>query len=246
VGPGPVARGARRHRRGARELAVGIAERLGAAQERALLTARLADVALRRGDVAAAERTALLAEEYAERCGAWDPRNYARQVRACVALYRGETALARRLADAARRDLGRGTPPPIFHVAAHGLSGRIRVAEGDPARGLAECCAGLRVAQRQRCDERLYAAVLEWAALACAASGRPGTGARLLGAATALRAGLPRPAPEARDAEAVRAAAEAALGRDALERALAEGAALDRREALALAERDLAALEAPV
>ncbi|KRV48406.1 hypothetical protein AQ490_03890 [Wenjunlia vitaminophila] len=203
-------------------------------REHPFLTTRLAEVHYRAGDLAAAEALARRADREGEESRVWDARLYARCLLAVILLHRDDVAGARDCFDLARRDAGKGSPPPMFQAMVHGLSARILVAEGQPRRALADSLVAVRTAVVQECDERLVASLLEWAALACVELGRAGTAARLLGSATTLRGRLPRSVPEATDTGTVHRAAVAVLGEQGYAEAFAEGSRLDRQGATAL------------
>jgi tetratricopeptide (TPR) repeat protein len=88
-------------------------------------------------------------------------------------------------------------------------------------------------------DQRQCASCLERLARLAAAQGRHRRGARLLGAAEALRDRRPLPAPQRARRDEVLAGLRAGLGDDALRSALAEGRAMPLEDALAYAADDI-------
>jgi tetratricopeptide (TPR) repeat protein len=223
------------------EEAIRLTEELGAHQDRPFLNARLADLAYRAGDYPAAERILRAVDEDAARHGAHDTRTLAGYMlgAVCARGHRWDEAAGH--VRAARRAVRTGTPPPMFHSAIAALAARVHLAGGDAPEALREARAGLRRALDGKCDERLVAAMLETAALVVAETGTPRDAARLLGAATALRGGLPRSVPEQDDADAVLARAGSALPAQELAAALAEGAGLGGEQAAGLLDGQAAA-----
>ncbi|GGO85278.1 AfsR family transcriptional regulator [Wenjunlia tyrosinilytica] len=216
------------------EEAIRLSEELGADHERPFLTVRLADLAYRAGDFDEAEKLMRAAEEESETYGVWDARTYSRYLAAAVHLRRKRVADARAQVELARREADQGAPPPMFTAAVACLSARLDLLDGNAARARLNCRQALDIALQDKCDERLYATILEAATLIDAEHGDPARAARLLGAATAMRAGLPRSVPEQDDVEAALELLRPVLPAQALAAALAEGERLSGAEAAAL------------
>ncbi|MDJ0346161.1 hypothetical protein QMK19_35870 [Streptomyces sp. H10-C2] len=136
------------------EGALRLCEELGARGEGPFIIGRLAELAIRSGDDAAAETLCRRAEDEAERYGVMDARNYVRTVSALLALRRGDVERARGLCELAREQAGRGTTPPVFAVVVDSLFARIAAADGDLWDALAKAGATLRLASTRAARSR--------------------------------------------------------------------------------------------
>jgi tetratricopeptide (TPR) repeat protein len=215
------------------EAAHRLGRELGAYGEGAFLLARMSELAHRRGDDDEARKLVEQAAEEAELYSVWDAHTYIRYLKGLLCLRRGELREARELCESAVRHMGAGTPPPTFQVVLTNLGARITAAEGDPAAallGLAEA-AGLALAEG--CTEPVVGAQLDSAAEVLVELGDLRSAARMSAASAAIRGPLPRTVPELVAADAVDEWARAGLGEEDWAAACAEGAVLDRSEAVA-------------
>ncbi|UQT57677.1 winged helix-turn-helix domain-containing protein [Streptomyces durmitorensis] len=213
--------------------ALRLAYEVGAYAETPFLIVRLAEIAYREGDRDLAAKALHEAGIEADRYGVGDSRAFMRMVQAQMALDDGEVARTRALFEEARAEAERGTPPPQFIAALHGLESKIVAAEAGPEQALLVLADGLRMALDSRCAELVIAALVDCGATLVSKVGDHPRAARLLAFSTRLRSGNPRPMPELADAERVEAAALAALGERRYEAECAAGAGLTAPDALA-------------
>ncbi|MEU6281982.1 BTAD domain-containing putative transcriptional regulator [Streptomyces sp. NPDC047028] len=221
AGEAAMARGRFEDARGEYEEALRLAYEVGAYAESPFLLARLADVAHRSGDRAAALAALDEAGSAADRYGVVESRAFVQLMRARIAVHDGDLPLARALFDGTRAMAAAGTPPPQFEAELRGLDALITAGELGPEHGLIVVTAALRDAVEQRCAEAVTAALVDIAAdLVARLDDLPGA-VRLLAAADHWRDGNPRPEPDRARAARVDAAARAAMSpqRYAAERA---------------------------
>ncbi|MEV5946227.1 BTAD domain-containing putative transcriptional regulator [Streptomyces sp. NPDC051993] len=204
-------RGRPEQARSAYEEALHLAREVGAHHETPFLTTRLGELAYRTGDTESAEKSLAEAEAEAERYRTPDALPYIHSVLAAIALDRGDTPTARALSDRAR-NAGRGGPVHAHFTASLGaLNARVIAAESAPAAGLRELTDVLRTAAGAECPEGVLAHLAECAARFLADLGEHARAVRVLAAATAWRAGIPRSAPELAMEESVTVRARRAL-----------------------------------
>lgn len=198
---------------------------LGSFTEAPFILARLAEVSFAAGELRAAEKELLRADESTAEHAVQDTVAYSHFLRARIALGRGEVPKARAACEAARRESALGTPPPLFHVEIASLEGRLAAESGDLRGALRTLGEALRTGARSLCGESLLAGVAENAARTYRLMGLDRAAAELLGAADAWRGELPRTVPDREDVERTRAEVRGALG-GAYAEAHAEGARL--------------------
>ncbi|MFF4800431.1 BTAD domain-containing putative transcriptional regulator [Streptomyces sp. NPDC001351] len=213
--------------------ALRLAYEVGAYTETPFLLARLAEIAYRAGDRAAALSGLDEATAAADRYGVPDSRAFVLLLRAQLALDEKDTARARALHEAARAEIGRGTPPPQFMVMLNAIDAMVTVAESGPAHGLPKLADTVREAVERRCADVITATLLDSAAVVLSDLGDHPRAVRLLAAAEQLRGGAPRTMPERAEAERAEAAARAALCAEEYEAECARGAALTADDLLA-------------
>ncbi|MGY6023662.1 BTAD domain-containing putative transcriptional regulator [Streptomyces spinosirectus] len=206
--------------------ALRLAYEVGAYAETPFLMARLAEIAYRGGDRATALRGLDEATVAADRYGVPDTRAFLLLMRAQLALDEKDTARAREMADAARVETGRGTPPPQFMVMLSAVDTLVTVAETGPERGLPKLAHTIREAVDQRCADVVTATLVDHAAVLLSDLGQHPRAVRLLAAAENWRDGAPRPMPERAEAERAETAARAALSAEEYDAELARGAPL--------------------
>ena len=194
------------------EASVRLCDELGASSEIPFLVARMAELAVREGDDAAAGPLLVRAEQEADHYGIWDVRTYIRYLQGTVALRAGDVRGARRLCDLTRQEARLGTPPPMLSLMVGRLEASVTEQEGDPRAALAAAAVELRAGLRIECPEAVLAAFVEEIARLLAGLAEPASAARLLGLADTLRGELPRSVPEEYDAGRARDAARSALG----------------------------------
>ncbi|GAA2932089.1 hypothetical protein GCM10020221_29850 [Streptomyces thioluteus] len=214
---------------------------LGAIAQVPMLKARLADVLTEAGRVDDATGERLLLEALDEAEGMGPDTSFFIRISLGVRLARrGRTAAARELFDNLMEEF-RNRSIKLFLALMDGLYGWIETLDGNPAAALPRIRRALEV--RDDPFVLLVAAHLPMAHLmygAYAHSELPGeehamTGARLIGAAVALRpAGLYEASIEREMRERTEASLRAALGDEAYERVRAEGGGLTLEEAAAL------------
>ncbi|MFJ1972875.1 AfsR/SARP family transcriptional regulator [Streptomyces sp. NPDC087903] len=225
AGEAAIARGRLEEAKGEFEEALRLADEVGAYAETPFLLARLAEIAYRAGDRAAALSVLDEASLAADRYGVADTRAFVLLIRAQIALDEKDTAGARELCRAARAETGRGTPPPQFMAMLDSVDAMVTVAESGPEHGLPKLVDALREAMERRCADAVVAALVDGVAELLADLGDFPPAARLLGAARFRRGGHPRPMPEQTRAERTEAAARAALGTGSYEAEHARGTA---------------------
>ncbi|MFJ2825543.1 ATP-binding protein [Streptomyces toxytricini] len=212
-----------------------LAREVGAHTETPFITARIAEAALCAGDFAGAER--LLAESAREvdrYGGVYDVRAYAGLLSSLVALIRGDLAGARAAHGRARADAARFAAPAQLLAGLDNIDAVLRGREAGPEAGLAAIGPALAGAVAAHCAERVLASLADTAAALLSRAGRPAEAVRVLGAATAWRAGHPRSVVEQAAVAAIPDEARALLGPDRYEKEAAEGAALTPAEVAAL------------
>ncbi|MFJ4283861.1 BTAD domain-containing putative transcriptional regulator [Streptomyces massasporeus] len=232
VGEAAMARSRFEDAKGEYEEALRLAYEVGAHAESPFLIARLAEIAYRSGDRAAA--TALLDEATAaaERYGVRDSKAYVLLMRTQMAFEDGHIDRARAWCDESRANTAPGTPPPQFVVMLLLLDAMITASESGPRSALPKLTGALREAMEKRCSDVIRATVVDGAAGLLADLGDFPRAARLLGTAERLRAGRPRSLPERAPVERAEAAARAALGGARCETERARGAALTADDVL--------------
>ncbi|WP_128802312.1 MULTISPECIES: BTAD domain-containing putative transcriptional regulator [unclassified Streptomyces] len=224
AGEAAMARSRLDEAKGEYEEALRLAYEVGAYAETPFLVARLAEIAYRAGDRAAALRGLDDAATAGERYGVPDTRAFLLLMRAQMALDVKDTLRAREMVDAARVETGRGTPPPQFRVMLSAVEARVTVAETGPVRGLPKLVRTIREAVDLRCADVITAALVDYTAILLSDLGEHPCVLRLLAAAEQLRDGTPRPMPERAEAERVENAARAALSTEKCAAEVARGA----------------------
>ncbi|MFF7872029.1 BTAD domain-containing putative transcriptional regulator [Streptomyces qaidamensis] len=214
------------------EEALRLAYEVGAYAESPFLIARLAEIAYRRGDRAAALALLDEATAAAERYGVRDSKAYILLMRTQMAFEEGHTDRARAWCEEARANTGTGTPPPQFMVMLLLLDAAITARESGPGSALPRATGALREAVAKRCSDVIRATVVDGAAGLLADLGDFPRAARLLGTADHWRSGRPRSLPERAPVERAEAAVRAALGRARCEAERARGTALTADDVL--------------
>ncbi|WP_328361877.1 winged helix-turn-helix domain-containing protein [Streptomyces sp. NBC_00445] len=189
-----------------------LAYEVGAYAESPFLLARLAEIAYRSGDRAAALVSLDEASAAADRYGVADARAFVLMLRAHMALEAQDLARARELCEATRVETEHGTPPPQFTVALNSLEALVTAAESGPRHGLPILADTLRQAVEWRCAEWVTAELAESAAHLVSELGDHARAVRLLAASEEWREGHPRPLPGRTVAERTEAVARTALG----------------------------------
>ncbi|MFI6061265.1 BTAD domain-containing putative transcriptional regulator [Streptomyces sp. NPDC051286] len=240
-------RGRYEEARAAYEEALLLAREVGAHAEAPFLLARLADLAYRTGDTAAAERGLDESAAEAERYQVHDARAYVQCLRGIIALDRGEIPEARRQVTEAQRSVGRGNPPVHFLAVIDGLSARIAAREpesrgGGPAVGVRGLTGALRMAWDAQCAEGVTGFLAQSAALLLPAVGFTAAGVRVLAAAGTWRLPGSLTWRERAEAEELRRQACEELGRQLYESELAAGTPLTVDDVLELLTRITAEL----
>ncbi|MFE5938313.1 ATP-binding protein [Streptomyces sp. NPDC056470] len=228
-------RGRHEQAREAYEEALGLAREVGAHAESPFLLARLAELAYRSGDMAAAEKGLDEATAEAARHHVNDTATFVLFMRAAIALQRDEVRSARAHMDEARRLAVTGTPPPHFTAVLVGLSARVSAAEGRGPAAVTEAVEALDLAHHGQCGDYVTASLAEGVAATLGASGALSLAVRVLAAVDTWRAELPRSVPERREWEALMSRARTELGGAASEKVYAEGARMAPDEVIALA-----------
>ncbi|MFF9406238.1 hypothetical protein ACF1B0_12055 [Streptomyces anandii] len=226
AGETAMARGRFAEARGEYEEALRLAHEVGAHTESPFLLARLAEIAYRSGDRAAALAALDDASAAAERHAVVDSRAFVHLLCAQLALDDDDVAGARAQCDAARAEARRGTPPPQFEAVLTGVDALVTVREDGPASGLPMLADALRTAVERRCSEVVTTALMDMAAEPLTLLGDLPRAVRLLAAADRRREGRPRPMPERSHAERSEAAARAGLTPDRWAAERDRGAAL--------------------
>ncbi|MFF5701498.1 BTAD domain-containing putative transcriptional regulator [Streptomyces sp. NPDC012794] len=221
--------------RAAYEECLRLAREVGARIEAPFAIARIAETAYREGDFDTAER--LLAEadrEAHEHGGVYDVSAFARFLSATLALQRGDHDRARAECAAARTAGEQGSVAAQFTAGLGLIEAVLEAREHGARAGLARIGPVFAGAVEAHCAERVLAGIAESASLFLADAGRPEESVRVLAAATAWRAGLPRPVPEEAALEGLPERTRAALGAAGQARAEAEGRTLTPGEVLAV------------
>jgi len=226
AGEAAMARSRLGEAKGEYEEALRLAYEVGAYAETPFLMARLAEIAYRAGDRAAALHGLDEATAAADRYGVPDTRAFVLLMRAQLALDEKDTARARVLHETAREETGRGTPPPQFMVMLNAIDTMVTVAETGPAHGLPKLALTLREAVDRRCADVVTATLVDCAAVLLSDLGEHRRAVRLLSAAEQWRAGEPRPMPERAEADRAEAATRAALGAEEYAAEFARGVPL--------------------
>ncbi|WP_350206284.1 BTAD domain-containing putative transcriptional regulator [Streptomyces sp. 2P-4] len=235
AGEAALSRGRYGAARGEFDECLRLAREVGAHTETPFITARIAEAALCAGDFAGAER--LLAESAREvdrYGGVYDVRAYAGLLSSLVALIRGDLAAARAVHGRARADAARFAAPAQLIAGLDNIDAVLRGREAGPEAGLAAIGPALAGAVAAHCAERVLASLADTAAALLSRAGRTGEAVRVLGAATAWRAGHPRSVLEQAAVAAIPDEARALLGPDRYGKEAAEGAALTPAEVAAL------------
>ncbi|MGW2965102.1 BTAD domain-containing putative transcriptional regulator [Streptomyces sp. NPDC001220] len=214
------------------EEALRLAHEVGAYAETPFLIARLAEIAYRSGDRAAA-RTALdRASEASDRYGVAESQAFVALLRAHMAQHEGDLAQARAFCEAARAATRGGTPPPQFMAGFRAVEALITAMEQGPRQGLPILAGGLREAVEARCAEVITAALADVGADLLARLGDLAGAVRLFAAADHWRAGSVRPEPERTRAAEIDAAARATLTPERYAAERSRGASLTEEDVL--------------
>ncbi|MEU9559846.1 BTAD domain-containing putative transcriptional regulator [Streptomyces fumanus] len=208
------------------EEALRLAREVGAHAESPFLIARLAEVAYRAGDRAAALAALDEASAAADRYGVTDARALISLLRAQLALDEKDFAGARALWAQADALAARGTPPPQLLVLTHLTDALVTAGESGAEPALARLADAFRLAVEKHCAETVTAALADAAAGLLSDLGDARRTARLLGAGDRWRGRHPRPMPERARAERSEAVARAVLGTDGFAAEHARGADL--------------------
>ncbi|WP_406493879.1 winged helix-turn-helix domain-containing protein [Streptomyces sp. NBC_01604] len=214
------------------EEALRLAYEVGAHTETPFLLARLAEIAYRSGDRAAALAVLDEASDAADQYGVPDSRAFVLLLRTVLALDEEDIPRARRLHEAACAATARATPPPQFTAMLNLVDGLLTAAEAGPEHGLPKVLGTLHEAVEKRCADVVTAAVVDSAAELLSRLGDHPRAVRLLAAGEHWRGGHPRPMPERAAAERAEAAALAALGAGPYETEHATGVTLTVDEVL--------------
>ncbi|MFK4105014.1 ATP-binding protein [Streptomyces sp. NPDC019531] len=233
AGEAAMARGRPAEARPEYEEALRLAYEVGAYAETPFLIARLAEVAYRTGDRAAALTTLDEASAAGDSYGVPETRAFVSLMRAHIALEEKDTARARELVEAVREQIGQASPPPQFTVMLNSVDAMVTAEESGPEHGLPLLADTVREAIEKRCADVIVAALVDGAAALLCDLGDLPRAVRLLAAGERWRGGDPRPHPERVTVERAEALAHVGLGsvRYAAERA--RGAALTPQDALA-------------
>ncbi|MGW2816783.1 AfsR/SARP family transcriptional regulator [Streptomyces sp. NPDC001415] len=210
--------------------AIQLAREVGAHHEAPFLIARVAELAYRGGDLESAEKYLAEAATEADRYRGGDAMPYVNSLLATIALDRGETAAARTLREEALELAMLGPLPPHFVALLDALDARIIAAESGPLQGLRTIADALRTAAGSECTEIVLAHLGGRAAQFLGDLGEHARAVRVLGAATAWRAGIPRSVPELELEESITARARRALPPEEYEAERAAGAELTPAE----------------
>ncbi|MCX4666020.1 winged helix-turn-helix domain-containing protein [Streptomyces sp. NBC_01381] len=233
AGEAAMVRGRHEDARAAYEEALQLAHEVGAHAETPFLIVRLAEIAYREGDPAAAAKALHEAGVESDRYGVADPRAFMRLLQGLMALEDGDIARARAMCDAAYAEAARGTPPPQFDAALRGFEAQVVSAESGPRKALPLHVEALRGALESHCAEVVIAALVDSGAALVSRTGDHRRAARLLAFGTRLRGGNPRPMPDLGHAEQIEAEAIAALGPERYETERAAGGELTAADVLA-------------
>ncbi|MFG1672543.1 BTAD domain-containing putative transcriptional regulator [Streptomyces sp. Y7] len=218
------------------EEALRLAQEVGAYAETPFLIVRLAEIAYRSGERAAALAALDEAGAAADRYRVADSRAFVLLMRAYLALDDKDTARARELCEEARAQTERATLPPQFLVMLNIVDALTVTAESGPEQGLPRLADTLRLAVENHCADDITATLTDTAADLLTRLDDPARAVRLLAAADHWRRGLPRHMPEREYAERAESYARVALGAERFGAEYDRGAALTHDEVL----RDLA------
>ncbi|MET9360171.1 BTAD domain-containing putative transcriptional regulator [Streptomyces sp. NPDC006632] len=213
--------------RPAYEEALQLSREVGAHQEAPFLTARVGELCYREGDLDAAEKCLLEAAAEARRHRVVEALPYVHSLLATIALDRGDTAAAVALSEQAL-DFSAAGPqgqPAHFIALLDALDARVTAVESGPMPGLVRMTDALRTAAGAQCTELVVAHLAERCAQLLVDLGEHARAVRILAAATAWRAGIPRSVPEAAIEESIVGRSRQALTpeRYAAERAAGAG-----------------------
>ncbi|MEU2058320.1 ATP-binding protein [Streptomyces bungoensis] len=211
AGEAAMTRGRYDEARGEYEEALRLAYEVGAYAESPFLMARLADIAYRSGDRAAALAALDEAGTAADRYAVAESRAFVLLLRAQLARHDGDVTRARELYEATRAAAAGGTPPPQFEAALRAVEALVTADESGPGPALPIAAEALREAVERRCAESITAGLADLAAGLLARLGDLPGAVRLCAAAEHWRAGHPRPEPERGTAERLDAEARATL-----------------------------------
>ncbi|MEU9102583.1 BTAD domain-containing putative transcriptional regulator [Streptomyces sp. NPDC048361] len=214
--------------RPAYEEALQLSREVGAHQEAPFLTARVGELCYREGNLDVAEKSLLEAAAEAQRYRVVEALPYIHSLRATIALDRGDIAGAVALGEQAL-DFSSAGPqgqPPHFVALLDALDARVTAARSGPAAGLARMADALRTAAGAQCTELVLAHLAERGAQFLVALGDHARAVRVLAAAHAWRAGIPRSVPEAAIEESIVTAARQALTPERYAAETAAGAGL--------------------
>ncbi|MGW3287613.1 AfsR/SARP family transcriptional regulator [Streptomyces sp. NPDC001002] len=212
--------------------ALRLAYEVEAYAETPFLLARLAEVAYRTGDRAAALTSLDEATAAADRYGVAEARAFVRLMEARIALDDGDTARARELVDAVRAEVGQDVAPPQFMVMVLSVEAMVAVAESGPEHGLPRFVDTIRQAVAKQCADAVVATLVDMTAALLTDLDDLPRAARLLAAAERWRGGFPRSRPEGERAEWAEEAARAGLGPERYAAERARGATLTQEEVL--------------
>ncbi|MFE5795638.1 BTAD domain-containing putative transcriptional regulator [Streptomyces sp. NPDC056503] len=239
-------RGRREEAREAYEEALGLAREVGAHAEAPFLVARLAEVAYREGDTAAAERGLEEAARESERLRLQDALAYVDFMRAVLALDRNDPARARAAIASAGAHVRGGSRPPHFVIALDGFVARIEAQEGAGAAAVGTAAEALRASLAGHCADIVVIGLAEGLVYALHRAGDAARCARVAAAVDTWRRDVSRSVPELREAETIAAACRAALGEAGLAAAREAGADLAPDDVLALVEPYVTGAAGPV
>ncbi|MFD9637066.1 ATP-binding protein, partial [Streptomyces violascens] len=222
-------RGLPEQARPAYEEALQLAREVGAHHEAPFLITRVAELAYRSGDLDSAEKSLAEASSEADRYRVGDATAYIHALLATIALDRDEPATARALREEAVAVAVRGPLPPHFAALLDALGARITAAESGPLAGLRAMADALRTAAAE-CTEIVLAHLAGRAAQFLGDLDEHALAVRVLAAATAWRAGIPRSVPEQAMEESVTARARDVLTPESYEAESSAGSALTPAE----------------
>ncbi|MFE9404332.1 BTAD domain-containing putative transcriptional regulator [Streptomyces sp. NPDC006530] len=214
--------------RPAYEEALQLAREVGAHQETPFLTARVGELAYRQGDLDAAEKSLTEAAADAAHYRVAEALPYVHSLLATIALDRGDTVAALALRDQAVDFAAKGPPgaPPHFVALLDALDARTTAIESGTLPGLRGMANALRTAAGAQCTEHVLAHLAERSAQFLGDLGEHGRALRILAAASAWRADIPRSVPERAIEESIRLRAREALTPERYEAEHAAGAHL--------------------
>ncbi|MFF8808679.1 AfsR/SARP family transcriptional regulator [Streptomyces omiyaensis] len=218
--------------------ALALAREVGAHAETPFLIARLAELAYRDGDTAAAERGLDEAAREARRHRLEEALVYVDFMRAVLALDREDPVGARAWITSTGAHVRAGNRPPHFVIALDGFVARIDAHEGAGPAAVVGAARALRAALGGHCADIVVIGLGEGLAFALHRAGDADRCARVAAAVGTWRKDVPRSVPELREAAVLADACRAALGEEGLAAARAAGAGLGPEEVLALVEAE--------